>query len=206
MIYIDLDDCVCETCESLAAFARERFDRDVAIADMASYDLRVSFSFDDATYARYMKAFHETQLPGIPETPGAARAIRRWLDAGLEPAIVTGRPAWSRPATMRWLAEHGLPDIEVLHVDKRAAHPSQSSDPQLTPFHALKSMGFTFAVEDAPNAVRLIAETGLCPCAVFTRAWNASLATSPASRMIRVASWDEIERAAANCVQNRAPR
>jgi uncharacterized HAD superfamily protein len=192
MIYVDFDDCVCETCQSLTAFARERFGRAVEVADMTDYDLRVSFSFDEETYRRFMTAFHETQLASIPETPGAVGVLRRWLAEGRDPVIVTGRPTYSREPTLAWLAARGLGAMRVLHVDKYATLFNASPDPLITPFPALKSMGFDFAVEDAPNAVRMIAETALCPCAVFSRPWNARFPL-PSGPFRRAETWAEIE-------------
>ena len=190
MIYVDLDDCVCETCVSLTGFARERFGRNVAVADMRDYDLRVSFSFDEETYRRFMREFHEECLEFIPETSGAVGVLKRWVSEGREPVIVTGRPTYSHDLTRRWLAARGLDGLRILHVDKYAKLFNDSPDPMITPFTALKGMGFEFAVEDAPNAVRMIAETGLCPCVVFTRPWN-DWCELPAG-FTRVANWDEL--------------
>ena len=192
MYYIDLDDCVCETCLSLTEFARERFGRDVRVADMTDYDLRVSFSFDEETYRRFMREFHGEKLESIPETPGAADVLRRWMGEGREPVIVTGRPTYSHDVTRAWLDARGLRNIRIIHVDKYAKLFNVSPDPLITPFPDLKGMGFEFAVEDAPNAVRMIAETGLCPCAVFTRPWNAGY-EAPAN-FRRVGTWAEIEK------------
>ena len=196
MLYIDLDDCVCETCVSLTEFARERFGRNVSVADMVDYDLRVSFSFDEETYRKFMREFHEERLASIPETPGAVAVLRRWIDAGHEPVIVTGRPTYSHTLTRCWLDERGLSDIKIIHVDKYAKLFNASPDPLITPFPALREMGFEFAVEDAPNAVRMIAETALCPCAIFTRPWNVAypLPSRTAHQFVRAADWTEIER------------
>ena len=191
MLYIDLDDCVCETCVSLTEFARERFGRDVVVADMRDYDLRVSFSFDEETYRRFMREFHEERLASIPETPGAVAVLKRWMSGGREPVIVTGRPTYSHDITREWLGARGLENIGIIHVDKYATLFNASPDPLITPFPELKKMGFEFAVEDAPNAVRMIAETALCPCAVFARPWNAEMKIPEGFR--RVGSWAEIE-------------
>ena len=120
MIYIDLDDVACETCDRLAAFARQFFDRDVTVESMIDYDLRISFNFDEETYRTYMRRFHATELLDIPETPQACRIIREWFADGLDPVIVTGRPTYSHAETRQWLDNHGLGDIRILHVDKYA--------------------------------------------------------------------------------------
>ena len=193
MIYVDLDDVACETCDRLASFARLHFDRDVTVESMFDYDLRKSFNFDEETYRRYMKAFHATELIDIPETPDACAVIRSWADDGLDPVIVTGRPTYSNAATCEWLANHGLDNIRVLHVDKYAKLFNDSEDPLITPFPELCNMDVRFAIDDAPNAIRMISETKLCPYAIFTRPWNRGF-TPPVSELpgFRVSRWSEI--------------
>jgi len=188
MIYVDLDDCVCETCASLVEFARGRFGRDVRIGDMRDYDLRVSFSFDEETYRKFMREFHGEMLEHIPETPGAVEVLKRWMGEGRGPVIVTGRPTYSHEITRRWLDARGMGGLRIIHVDKYATLFNDSPDPMITPFPALKGMGFEFAIEDAPNAVRMIKETELCPCVVFARPWNGRVGGE------RVGNWGEIEK------------
>jgi len=172
MIYVDLDDVVCETCDSLVAFARKHFDRDIAVEEMFDYDLRKSFNFDEPTYRTFMKRFHANELVDIPETPHACNVIRSWTAEGLNPVIVTGRPTYSNAATRQWLDEHGLADIRIVHVDKYAKLFNDADDPLITPFSDLQNMGIQFAIDDAPNAIHKICELRLCPTAIFTRPWN----------------------------------
>ncbi len=194
MIYVDLDDVACETCDRLAYFARLHFDRDVTVESMVDYDLRKSFNFDEETYRRYMKQFHATELLDIPETPDACEVIRRWATDGLDPVIVTGRPTYSNAVTLDWLTHHGLGGIRVLHVDKYAKLFNESEDPLITPFPALCEMDVQFAIDDAPNAIRMISETRLCPYAIFTRPWNRKF-EPPESNLLkfRVSHWREID-------------
>ncbi len=200
MIYVDLDDVACETCDRLASFARLHFDRDVTVESMVDYDLRKSFSFDEETYRRYMKAFHASELLDIPETPDACAVIQSWAKDGLDPVIVTGRPTYSNEVTREWLANHGLSHIRVLHVDKYAKLFNDSEDPLITPFPQLCSMDVRFAIDDAPNAIRMIIETQLCSYAIFTRPWNRNFippaSALPSYRLSRWSEIDEIVRAA----------
>ena len=194
MIYIDLDDVACETCDRLAAFARQFFGRDVTVESMIDYDLRISFNFDEETYRTYMRRFHATELLDIPETPQACRIIREWSADGLDPVIVTGRPTYSHAETRQWLANHGLGDIRILHVDKYAKLFNAAEDPLITPFPALLDLEVKFAIDDAPNAIRMIAETHLCPYALFSRPWNRNY-KPPESDLphYRVNHWSEID-------------
>lgn len=194
MIYIDLDDVACETCERLADFACRHFDRDVTVESMFDYDLRKSFNFDEETYRSYMKKFHATELLDIPETPDACNVIRSWAEDGFDPVIVTGRPTYSNATTLEWLANHGLGGIRVLHVDKYAKLFNAAEDPLITPFPALLGMNVKFAVEDAPNAIRMISETHLCPFVLFTRPWNRNY-TLPKTDLphYRADRWTEID-------------
>ena len=194
MIYIDLDDVVCESCVKLSQFARTHFGRDVEVDEMHDYDLRKSFSFDEPTYRSYMKSFHASELLDIPETPMATKTIRCWRDDGLEPAIVTGRPTYAKDVTLEWLDEHGLGGISVYHVDKYAKLFNESEDPLITPFPALAEMDVKFAIEDAPNAIRMISEIDLCPFAIFTRPWNRAYEPPENPRPnYRISSWAELD-------------
>ena len=194
MIYIDMDDVICESCVKLAEFARVHFGRDVEVEDMFDYDLRRSFDFDEETYRRYMKKFHSSELLNIPETPQSGDVIRGWQADGLHPVIVTGRPTYSNAVTLEWLELHGLGGIEVIHVDKYAKLFNDSEDPLITPFPALAERGFWFAIEDAPNAIRMISEISLCPFALFSRPWNRKyeLPETPKPNY-RVDNWLELD-------------
>jgi uncharacterized HAD superfamily protein len=195
MIYIDLDDVACATADCLAAFARRHFDRDVTPADMFDYDLRKSFNFDEATYRRYMGDFHTTELLDIPDVPGACPTIAEWVERGFDPVIVTGRPTYTNAATREWLDARGLQAVPIIHVDKYAKLFNPSDDPLITPFPALLDMDVRFAIDDAPNAIRMIVETNLCPFALFTQPWNRHY-TPPATDLphSRVTDWNEIAR------------
>ncbi len=195
MIYVDLDDVVCETCHCLADFARRHYNRAVTAESMFDYDLRKSFDFDEATYRRYMRHFHLEALGDIPETPGACATLSHWLADGLDPVIVTGRPTYAHADTRAWLDAHGLGALDIIHVDKYATRLNDASDPLVTPFPALRERGVAFAIDDAPNAIRMICETGLCPFAIFSRPWNRGWSpplTSLAGH--RVTDWPAIDR------------
>lgn len=192
-IYIDMDDVLCETCEALVRVASAHFGRHIAPDDMHDYDLRKSFGFDEQTYRDYMLRFHHNELEDLAPAPGALDVIRKWLRAGLRPVIVTGRPTYSNPATLRWLAKHGLDALDVLHVDKYGTLFNADADPLIVPFAALKDMGFAFAIDDAPHAVALIEHMQLCPYALFDRPWNRTPAHAGTLPHWRVTSWHEID-------------
>lgn len=193
MIYIDLDDVVCETCVCLSQFAATHFQRNVPVNQMLNYDLRVSFQMDEATYRAFMRAFHTSELLSIPAVPQACETLQAWQQEGLNPTIVTGRPTYCSADTRAWLEAHHLGDLPLIHVDKYATLFNPSIDPLITPFPALQSMDVQFAIEDAPNAVRMLVETNLCPFTIFQRPWNQSY-TPPTTSLpfFRSHSWTEI--------------
>ncbi|NLB68263.1 MAG: hypothetical protein GX804_01045 [Lentisphaerae bacterium] len=194
MIYVDMDDVICESGVMLARFAKLNYGRNIDVEEIFDYDLRKSFMFDEETYRHYMKSFHETELLDIPEIPGATDTIRKWREDGLNPIVVTGRPVYTNEATHQWLKNYGLEGMSVYHVDKYATLFNESDDPLITPFPALAEMNFKFAVDDAPNAIRMISEINLCPFALFCRPWNRTyeLPQTPQPNY-RIKSWVELD-------------
>lgn len=194
-IYIDIDDVVTETARTLCGIANEMFGRTVAYRDVFAFDLRVSFSLDNAQIARLMERAHSPEaLAAYPETPGACAAIRRWGEAGHALTFVTGRPAITHEGTCRWLEARGLGGIPVIHVDKfgRELGAMFNSLDYVVTLDAFLKMRFDFAVEDSPLGLGHLARLPGCRVAVFDRPWNAATPL-PSPLFRRCASWDEID-------------
>lgn len=194
-IYIDIDDVVTETARMLCVFADELFGRKVAYENVFAFDVRDSFSLDDAQTARLMSRAHsEEALASYPETPGASATIISWMAAGHDITFVTGRPAMTHEGTCRWLEAHGLGGIPVIHVDKfgrELAAMFKSCDYVVT-LDDFLAMRFDFAVEDSPIGLGHLARIPGCRVAVFNRPWNAKTAM-PSDAFHRCADWREVD-------------
>lgn len=194
-IYVDFDDVVAETARGLAGLLYREYGRRVAYDDIAFFDLRKSFQLDAEAYRTFMEKAHESDiLQELDEAPGACAALRAWLDDGLSPVVVTGRPASSHAATRHWLDRRGLSGLPILHVDKynRELGPP-NPDVATLRFDELHALAFDVAVDDAPTALDLLAESRLCPFVIFDRPWNRSYVPVDASTP-RAADWSALDR------------
>ena len=119
LIYVDMDDVLCETAANLCRLAEKEFGRHVDYEDVFAFDLQKVFGLDNEEMRRFMAASH---APGAllthPVTPGAPEALRALRDAGHSIEIVTGRPAYAHGDTERWLEAAGIGDFPVIYVDK----------------------------------------------------------------------------------------
>ena len=87
-IYVDFDDCLCETARSFSKLAIEMFDKHVSYEEIKFFELDKTFNLDEDQFERFMAKGHEPEvLLSYDETPGASKVINEWLDEGrLEPA------------------------------------------------------------------------------------------------------------------------
>lgn len=194
-IYVDFDDVVAETARGLAELLFREQGRRIPYDSIAFFDLRKSFHLGDADYHAFMERAHQQELLSeLQETPGACGTLRAWLDAGHRPVIVTGRPASSHRATRHWLDLRGLADLPILHVDKynRDLGPPDPDVPVLR-FDELGALAFELAIDDAPPALDLLAESRLCPFIVFDRPWNRGYAPAGQDSVPRAADWRALD-------------
>ena len=188
-IYVDFDDVLCETARSLCQLCARLFDRPpVAYENIHAFNLRESFSLNDAEYEILMEAAHtDAEILAYSPTPNAADTLRSWQAAGLATSIVTGRPPSTRKASLAWLRKHNFPELPLVFVDKYNRHatlPGETEKPlSLEEFNALH---FDVAIEDAPAAIALLEQRPNCRVIVFARPWNQSCTHE------RLANWREI--------------
>ena len=97
-IYVDFDDCLCETGRAFADLAAGMFGKDIPYEEMEHFNLQKSFSLTDDEYDRLLVRGHEPEvLLSFEETPGASRVIREWMAGGHNVSIITGRPFSASP-------------------------------------------------------------------------------------------------------------
>ena len=72
-IYVDFDDCLCESGRHFSRLAAELFGKNVPYEDMRDFDLQKSFSLTDEQFMRLMAEGHRPEeLLAYEETPGAS--------------------------------------------------------------------------------------------------------------------------------------
>lgn len=194
-IYVDFDDVVSETALHFSGLVKEMFGIYVPYGEIRFFNLQKAFALNDRQYTELMEKAHTPEiLLSYEETPGASETIRKWMAAGHDVEIVTGRPFFSAPSTKRWLREHGLEDIKVIHVDKygRQGMDTESKERALT-VEEFSRMHFDFAVEDSPSALVHLEKMEGCRTAVFSRPWNVE-GVPESNKFFRCSSWKEVDR------------
>lgn len=190
-IYVDFDDVVTETARGLVAQLRREGSWAPDFEDIRFFDLHVSFRLDNAAYDAFMQRAHrDEELLALVEVPGACATLRAWLDDGLRPVVVTGRPPYAHGASRAWLDERGLRDLPLVIADKynRFTAPPPPGV-TVSRLDDLRRMDFALAIDDAPPALDFVAASGLCPAVVFDRPWNRDYG----SGLPRVRTWRELD-------------
>ena len=154
-IYVDFDDCLCETGRAFLKLVMEMFHKHVPYDRMRYFELDRSFDLDAEQYERFMLQAHEPEnLLSFDATPGAAKTINEWISCGHEVSIITGRPSSVYETSRIWLDEHGLKNARLYCLNKYGrAHFIRNSNStlELEDYYRMK---FDYAVEDSPKAFR----------------------------------------------------
>jgi len=193
-IYIDFDDVLCETAKFFTVIAKEMFGVNVPYNEVQFFNLQKTFDITAAQYGELMKAGHLPEnLLSYEETEGAAQVINKWVDAGHQVSIITGRPFDSYDPSRQWLDRHGLGQVPLFCVDKYGRENFNQECSYNMTLEQLYSKHFDFAIEDSPNAFEHVMHFANCKVAVYNRPWNKE-AVLPDDRFVRCADWAEIEK------------
>ena len=118
-IYVDFDDCLCETGRAFSTLAAEMFGRDVPYEGMRFFELDKTFDLDDAQFEQLMIRGHEPEtLLSYKETPGASAVINEWIARGHEVSIM--KAAHQAGDEMKRLHQYEGKIVRVIDVDGRA--------------------------------------------------------------------------------------
>ena len=195
-IYVDIDDVLARTIESLIDLLDETHGRRVEVEAVRHFDLEKSFALSDEEILAFMARAHEDEvLERIEPVGDGVRTVTDWHDDGHEVHLVTGRPPASNAASRRWLARHDVAHTALHHLDKWSRPTWNDEGLPALRFEELETMGFDFAVEDSlDTAVRLVEEFEL-PVLLMDRPWNRDLsavARSTRSRLTRCVGWGAV--------------
>ena len=196
-IYVDFDDCLCETGRAFADLAAELFGKNVPYEEMRHFNLQKSFHLTDEQYDQLLVKGHEPEeLMSFTETPGASAVINEWISKGHEVSIITGRPYSAYDVSRAWLDRHGLRNVRLYCFDKYGRENFlKNSEFSLEPEDYYK-MNFDYAVEDSPLAFRFFDHLPELRVMVFDRPWNRE-AELPNDRYRRCYDWETIRAEAA---------
>lgn len=193
-IYVDFDDCLCETARAFSGLAEEMFGRKVPYEEMKYFELDKSFSLNEEQFRLLMIRGHEPDmLLSYEETPGASAVINEWISVGHDVSIITGRPFSAFQPSREWLDRHGLQEARLYCFNKYGRDGfNKDSGFTLEPEDYYK-MKFDFAVEDSPKAFRFFDHLPRLRVLVFDRPWNRSCEL-PGGNYTRCPDWESIRR------------
>ena len=170
-IYVDFDDCLCETGRAFSRLALEMFGRQVPYERMRYFELDRSFDLNAEEYGRFMLRGHEV-------------------------SIITGRPSGVYEPSRIWLDAHGLKNAGLYCLNKYGRDHFIRNSGSTLELEDYYRMEFDFAVEDSPKAFGLFGHLPELRVLVLDRPWNRDCAF-PNGNYQRCADWESIRRIAA---------
>lgn len=193
-IYVDFDDCLCETGRLFSGLAKELFGIEVPYEEMKYFNLQESFSLTDEQYERMMNEAHgPKRLLSIEETPGASEVINGWIDRGFQVSVITGRPYSAYEASRTWLDQHGMPRVSLYCLNKYGRDSFYQTGEYSLELEDYYKMHFDYAVEDSPAAFRFFSHLPELAVMVFDRPWNQD-AELPSESYSRCYDWEMIKK------------
>ena len=172
-IYVDFDDCLCETARYFSKLAAELFNLDIPYEQIKFFNLQKSFSLNDDQYEEMMIKGHTPEvLLSYEETPGAIQTINTWIDKGHDVKIITGRPSSAYEASREWLNQHGLERIELFCLNKYGRENFIKGSTFGLELEDYYKMHFDYAIEDSPSAFKFFNHLPDLKVMVFDRPWN----------------------------------
>ena len=193
-IYVDFDDCLCETARHFSGLAKDMFGTNVPYENINFFNLQKSFSLTDKQYEDMMAEAHKPEiLLSYAETPGAADTLNAWVDEGHDVSVITGRPFNSFEPSREWLDRHGLGRIKLYCLNKYGRDSFYQNTEYSLELEDYYRMHFDIAVEDSPHAFKFFDHLPDLKILVYDRPWNRGVEL-PGDNYIRCFDWNEIER------------
>ena len=193
-IYVDFDDCLCETARHFSGLAKDMFGTNVPYENINFFNLQKSFSLTDKQYEDMMAEAHKPEiLLSYAETPGAADTLNSWVDEGHDVSVITGRPFNSYEPSREWLDRHGLGRIKLYCLNKYGRDSFYQNTEYSLELEDYYKMHFDIAVEDSPHAFKFFDHLPDLKILVYDRPWNHNVEL-PGDNYIRCFDWNEIER------------
>ena len=192
-IYIDFDDCLCETAKHFCTLVEDMFGKKVPYENVQFFDLQRSFGLTDEQYENMMIEGHTPKtLLEIEETPGASETVNSWLDKGHDVYIITGRPSSAYEASRKWLDQHGLERVKLYCLNKYGRDSFIKNSDFNLELEDYYKMHFDYAIEDSPLAFKFFDHLPDLKVVVFDRPWNKN-AEFPGEGFTRCKNWEIIK-------------
>ena len=193
-IYVDYDDCICETARAFTHIADRLFGKKVPYEEINFFNLKESFELADDEYDRLMIEGHRPEvLMSYEETPLASDVLNEWLDKGYEINVITGRPSSTYEPSRVWLDEHGLENVKLFCLNKYGRDTFIKGSEYNLELEDYYKMRFDYAVEDSPLAFKFFEHLPDVNVMLFDRPWNRDFEPTNTNYM-RCNNWEEIRR------------
>jgi len=193
-IYIDFDDCLCETGRYFAGLADTLFGKKIPYEQMKFFDLQKSFSLTEEQFLQLMNEGHRPEvLLSFEETPGASAAVNSWIDSGYTVSVITGRPYGAYEPSREWLDRHGLDRVRLYCLNKYGRDTFYKGGEYSLEPEDYRKMRFDYAVEDSPSAFGFFDHLPNLQVLVFDRPWNHDCAF-PREGYTRCPDWESIRK------------
>ncbi|SEQ27011.1 hypothetical protein SAMN02910369_01496 [Lachnospiraceae bacterium NE2001] len=191
-IYVDFDDCLCETARSFSSLAIEMFGKNVPYDDIRYFELDKSFDLTPEQFDQFMVRGHQPEvLLSYEETPGASEVINEWITAGHDVSIITGRPYSAYEPSREWLDKHNLKNVRLYCLNKYGRERFYENLEFSLELDDYYKMQFDFAVEDSPSAFKFFDHLPDLKVLVFDRPWNRAC-EFPNPNYRRCLDWENI--------------
>ncbi|MCR5301805.1 MAG: 2-dehydropantoate 2-reductase [Lachnospiraceae bacterium] len=200
-IYVDYDDCLCETARNFTGLVAELFKKNVPYENVRFFNLQKTFELTDEEYEKMMIRSHTAEeILSLKETPGASDTIRDWIACGHNVSVITGRPYSSFEPSRKWLDDHGLADVKLYCFDKYGRdNYIKNGAFNLSP-EDYRKMKFDYAIEDSPHAFRFFDHLPELKVLVYDRPWNHEYPL-PGDNYFRCFNWDDIRNETIACLK-----
>jgi len=191
-IYVDFDDCLCETGRFFPGLVAKLFGKDIPYENMRYFDLQKSFSLTEEEYVRMMTEAHRPEsLLAFEETRGASETINAWLDSGYDVSIITGRPYSAYEPSRAWLDQHGLGRAKLYCLNKYGRDSFLKGSDFSLELEDYYRMPFDYAIEDSPPAFQFFEHLPELRVLVYDRPWNQQC-VFPGENYSRCFDWETI--------------
>ena len=192
-IYVDYDDCLCETARSFSKIAVEMFGKNVPYEEIRYFDLDRSFDLNAEQFERFMLRGHQPEvLLSYEETPGASEVINEWIDCGHDVSIITGRPFSAYEPSRLWLDDHGFQNVKLYCLNKYGRDSFIKGSDFNLGLEDYYKMTFDYAVEDSPKAFKFFDHIPNLKVLVYDRPWNRAC-EFPNDNYKRCFDWESIK-------------
>jgi 5'(3')-deoxyribonucleotidase len=193
-IYIDFDDCLCETARYFVKLVKNMYGKNIPYEDIKFFELQKSFDLTESQYEEMMIEAHKPEaLLSFDETTGAVSTVNSWLDKGYNVSIITGRPSVAYEASREWLDVHGLKRVKLYCLNKYGRDSfikNSEFNLELDDYYKMK---FDYAIEDSPMAFKHFEHMKDIKVMVYNRPWNETT-EFPSEKYTRCYDWETIRR------------